>query len=184
MSEHAVGRVHAARHLNHFHFGESAGIAVRIDKGQFGERQILFDDDRLVFRAPQKARDVTLQIVVIEVEAVGDFVQMLQLQVFAREDNAPGGLVIHDDAAIAVENLAARRAHRYHFHAIAFGTFAIDVRALNLQLPEAGNQEEENGDGGVLEARHLGGGEAGFIARQQVPGHLLRFFGMEFRGGS
>jgi hypothetical protein len=37
---------------------------------------------------------------------------------------------------------------------------------LNLELPEAGNQEKKNGDGGVLEASHLGRREAGFIARQ------------------
>jgi hypothetical protein len=115
-------------------------------------------------------------------QAFGDLVQVVHLQVFARENNAPGGLVIHDDPAIAIQNFSTRGDDGKYFDTIAFRAFAVDFRAANLELPEAGNEKEKNGDGGVLEAGHLGGGEARFVARDQAARQGLGLVGMEFRG--
>jgi len=47
--------------------------------------------------------------------------------------------------------------------AIALSGFAVDLRLLDLQLPEAGDQEEKDPDGEVLKGCHLTGGEAGVV---------------------
>ena len=103
----SVLRVKAALRMDQFHLGKE--IAVRIDKCQLAGRELLFDDDRIVFWTGRVAPDARGQVVVIQVQSVGDGSQMFGLQVFAGEDEAVGGMVIDDDAAVAVQNFAAGR---------------------------------------------------------------------------
>ena len=46
--------------------------------------------------------------------------------------------------------------------------FLVDLRVANLQIPEAGDQKQKNGDGGVLENRDLLRGELRIVAQQRV----------------
>ena len=67
-------------------------------------------------------------------------------------------------AAIAVEDLAARGLDGELLDAIALGRFAVHFGLLDLQLPEAGDEEQEDADGEILERSHFARGEAGIVA--------------------
>ena len=174
----AVFGVEAALRLDELHFGEGLGVAVRFDEGEFAGREVLFDDDGLVLGAALEAVEAAHEVVVIEVEAVGDFVDVLRLETFAGKHEAPGGVVIDDDAAIAVEDFAAGRDDGQGFDAVAFGAFVVDFGIFDLQIPETGDEEEEDGDGGVLERGHFRGGEAGVVARFDLDLRRVGFGGV------
>ncbi len=97
-----VLRVEAALSMDQLHFRKE--IAVRFDEGQLAGGELLFDDDGVVFGPGSIAVDARDEIVVIQVEAAGDGAQVLGFQVFAGENEAIGGVVINDDAPVAVED--------------------------------------------------------------------------------
>ena len=71
----------------------------------------------------------------------------------AQQEAGDGGVVVDQDTALAVEDLAARGEHGQLADAIGVGEHAIAVRAENLQTPHAGGQHcQQNHDeilGGV-----------------------------------
>ena len=71
---------------NQFHFGKE--IAVRFDECQVGGRELLLDDDGVVLGAGSIAPDARGQIVVIQIQSVGNGAQVLDLQGFAGQDEA------------------------------------------------------------------------------------------------
>ena len=148
---------------------------MRFDERQIGGSQFLLDDDRLVARTVPVPPEFADQIVIIEMEAVGDIVQMVLLEIFPRENQAPGRMVVDNHTAIAIENLAARGHDRQRFDAVPLGALVVDFRALDLQFPEAGDQEKENRDRDVLECGHLGGGKTGVVTQLNLVGLGLRF---------
>ena len=85
---------------------------MRFDEGELASRQLFLDDDRLVSGPLAKAPQAVDQIVIIEVEPVGDRLQVLFFEILAGQNQAEAGVVVDDDAAVAVENLAARRENR------------------------------------------------------------------------
>jgi len=99
------------------------------------------------------------------VQAGGDAVDVLGLQRFPREYEAPGGVVVNDNASIAVEDLAAGRDDGQALDAVLEGKFGVAALLFNLQLPKAADEEQEDGYRGVLESRNFGSGETGaFLA--------------------
>src|ERR1051325_1963640 len=73
-------------------------------------------------------------------------------------------MVINNDPAVTVENPAARSRNRELFDPIAFGGFAIEFGLLNLQLPEAGDQKNENAYREILKRGHFARGETWIVA--------------------
>jgi len=73
-------------------------------------------------------------------------------------------MVVDDDTAVAVEDFAARGLDGELFDAIALSRLAVIFVRLNLQLPETGDEEEEDADGEILERGHFARGEAGIVA--------------------
>jgi hypothetical protein len=139
------------------HFGKE--IAVRVDEGQVGGGEFFFNDDGVVFRPGSETLDARGQVVGIQIQAVGDGAQVFGFQGFAREDEAVRRVVIDDHAAVAVEDLAAGRRDGQLFDAVALGLLVVELMGLDLQSPEAGDEEQENGDAGILEDGYFHGGE-------------------------
>ena len=78
----AILRIQPARLLHHFQFRERARVAMRIDEGQLGRRDVALDGDGTVALSGRVALYGGLQIVQIQVQAFGDGGQMLQLEIF------------------------------------------------------------------------------------------------------
>src|SRR5579863_2363524 len=179
VGEDAVVGVKPPLRFDQFHLRKRIGIAMRFHKRQLGRRQLFFDNDGLITRTILIARDFPDQIVVIEVETIGNLVQMLVLQVLPRENQAPRGMVVDNHAAVSIENLPARGHDRQGFDPVSLRAFVVDFRALDLQFPESGYQKQKNGDGKVLKRSHFGGGETGVVPQLDFAGARL-LFGMVF----
>ena len=61
-------------------------------------------DDVFIFGPVLIAPDARSEIVVIQVQAIGDGFQMLHLQRVPGEDYAEGVVIIDNDAAVSIEN--------------------------------------------------------------------------------
>ena len=96
------------------------GVFMRIDERQLARRQFFLDRDGLVLRSAARLEPAHAghQAVVVQVQAFGDGPQMLHLQVFARQIQAEGGVIVDDHAAVAIQNLAARRQHGNRLDAV------------------------------------------------------------------
>jgi hypothetical protein len=68
-------------------------------------------------------------------------IEVIRVQVLASEQQRECGLIIHDHAPVAVEQLAARRDYRDRLDAVVLGQLAIALAVANLQHPKAGDQE-------------------------------------------
>ncbi len=77
-------------------------------------------------------------------------------------------MVVDDHAAVAIENLAARRDDGQRFDAVALGQLVVDLRVANLEVPEAGDQEEKDGNRYVLEYGDAPSGELGVVAQSAL----------------
>src|SRR5262249_7424490 len=141
--------------------GKRIGVFVRLDERQLGGRQLLLDHDWLVFRraARLKSPHPRQQAVVVDVQAVGDGLQMVHLQRVARKQEREGGMIVDDDASVAIENLPAGGQDRNRLDAVLFGPLLVNLRIPDLKVPETGDQEQENPDHQVLEKRDFAGGE-------------------------
>ena len=167
---HAVLRIQAPLRRNEHQLGKE--IVVRIDESQIGGRQFLFDYDRHILGLRFEPPDARRQVVVIQVEALGDGLQVFFLDGFAGQNQGERIVVIDDHAPVAVENAAARRQQRHRLDAVLLRALVIELRILHLQLPKPGNQEKEDAHGGVLENGDLTGREASIIAQRGFPRDL------------
>src|SRR5579872_1586962 len=59
-------------------------------------------------------------------------------------------MIVHDHASVAVQNTAAGRRDRHRFDAVLQRQFVEMFRILHLQPPEAGDQDQKDGDRGIL----------------------------------
>ena len=103
-----VLRIEAPLRVNEFQLREELGVFVRFDERDVGGCQLLLDDGRFVFRPALVTFELEEQVVVVQVQPVGNGLQMLGLHTFARKDHAPREMVVHDHASVAVQNLSAR----------------------------------------------------------------------------
>ena len=109
--------------------------------------------------------------------------KMLFFQRFASENQGKRRVVVDDHAAVAVENSAARGEDRDRFDAVGLRTLVVELRILNLELPEAGNQKKKDKDGGVLKDRNFGRREMRIVAQRRFFGNLLLEIRVDRRQG-
>jgi hypothetical protein len=81
-------------------------------------------------------------------------------------------VVIYNYAAIAIKDAPAGSQDRDRLNAILLRAFIVNLRILHLQIPEAGNQKQEDADGGVLENGDLTGSEPRIVANRRLVGDL------------
>src|SRR4029077_15279121 len=99
-------------------------------------------------------------------QAFGDRGQVLRLESFLRKLDHEGGLIVHDHAAVAVENLTAGGEHVSGLDASALREGTVGLVIANLKDPESGNQKQEDRHGSVLEDRDAAQRELGIVAKQ------------------
>ncbi len=106
------------------------------------------------------AADGRLHLLYGKIEAARDQrnigVQILHL--LAQQIAGDGGIVVDQNPAFAVEDLAAGRAHRIFADAVGFGEYAIALRAQNLQPPHARRQNKQHKHDDVLRRMQLARG--------------------------
>src|SRR5258708_19219016 len=140
MRRQAVRGVKSGLGVEQLRLRERLGIEMRFDERQIRLGQLLFDDGHIL-RLRLRTLDARDEWIVFEVEAVRDRLQVLHLQVFTRENQAVGVVVVDDNAAIAVEYLAARREYRDRLNAVLLSLFQVARRVAHLQVPEPPDQQ-------------------------------------------
>ena len=126
----AVLRIEAARGLDQHHFGEE--IVVRIDERQIGGGEFVLDGDGDVFGLLADALHARQQVVVVQVQALCDRPQVLFLGGFARQKQAERGVIVYNDAPVAIQNAPARPGNRHRFDAVLLRPLAVEFRILHL----------------------------------------------------
>jgi len=137
---------------------------VRLDKREIGRGEFFLDDDRLITGALAILGDLDLKVIDIQIQTGCDRREVFFFQVFPGQHDRPGGMIGDNHAFIAIEDLAPGRQDRELLHAVTLGQIAVNFRLLDLQLPETGDQENEDRDRNVLKCSHLPGREAGIVA--------------------
>jgi len=97
---HAVLRIQAPLRRNQHQFRKE--IVVRIDERQVGRRQLFFDNDRHILRLRFEAPHARREVVVIQIEALCDGLEVFFLDGFAGQDQGVGIVVIDNHAPVAV----------------------------------------------------------------------------------
>ena len=146
---------------------------VRVHESQVGGREFVLDRDGDVFRLRANALHARHQVVVIQVQALCDRPQVLVLGGFARQQQAERGVIVHNHAPVAIQNAPARPGNRHRFDAVLLRPLTVEFGILYLQPPEAGNQEQKDNDGGVLENGNLTRRKPRIIAQRRFIGKLL-----------
>ena len=131
--EAALG-IQAAMHRDDVEFRQVG--AVRLDEGKFVRRDVVFQKQRLVARDRRHALQARAQFVGRNVQSFGDLVGIdFEIAVLvAQQQHGERGVVVNDDAAFAVEQLAARREDGDLLDAVLFGQRAGSNRCA---LPAA-----------------------------------------------
>jgi len=157
----AAGHVTAAGDREHFQNGKIG--AVRLDERDVRRRGFGFDDDRLKFRKRFGGVELVVQVVNGKAEAIGHGSKTLfdQGGIVAKEKDAEGRAIVHEDAAIAIEHAAARGDDGDGADAIAFGHLTVLIGVNNLQFPEAEQQHTDHSHNDV-------GGHCQPLLRQSI----------------
>ena len=132
-----------------------------LDEGLFVGRDVLLDWDGLVAGRRAKVLKRGLELVEIEVQTLRDERQVgiEVLVLFANEEAGDRGIVIDEQAAIAVQQLAARSHDGLLADAVFLGQL-LEVRsAEDLQPPQAGAEGQHDQQNAVLHRRRFEGGE-------------------------
>ena len=148
-------------------------ILMRFHPRHFIARELVLDNN---LRPRRHAPDFGGQIGVIELQLISNRAQMFRLDFVAIEQQRVRGLIVDNDAPVAVQNLAARRKNRRAFDSIVLGRLTVDVRVLHLQRPEARNQKNEDPDRQVLENRNFARSFLGIVAEVIL---IAQAFGVE-----
>ena len=134
--------------------------AVRFDERQLVGRDVVFQEQRLVSRNRGHALQARAQFVRRNVQARCDLVGIgVEVAVLiAQQQHGERGIVVDDDAAFAVQNLAARREDGDLLDAVLFGQRGVVIAARDLQAPQPESQNQKNCQQDVL---HCGEPELG-----------------------
>src|SRR5579864_1829005 len=84
-------------------------------------------------------------------------------------------MIVDDHAAVAVQDFAARSKHRDGLDAVLHGAFLVERGITDLQIPEAGDQEQKDRDHKVLEESDFAGRELAVVAQKLIGRNLLMF---------
>ena len=116
-------------------------------------REFILNHD---LRPGAHAADLFGKLVVVELQRVGDGGKMLPFQLIAIQQQRIRSLVVDDDAAVAIENLAAGRENRRRFDAVPLGSLASTGPDSGPGVPRKPEIRKINsGDDEVLENRDL-----------------------------
>ncbi len=83
-------------------------------------------------------------------------------------------MIVNNHAPVAIQNAPPRTGDGHGFDAVLLCPFTIEFRILDLQPPEAGNQKQEDDDGGVLEDGDFARREPRIVAQRGFLGNLVR----------
>src|ERR1700733_14655574 len=81
-------------------------------------------------------------------------------------------MIVDDHPPVAIQDFAARGQDGNRLDAVLQSAFLVDLRVANLQVPEAGDQKQEDGHGGVLKECDLRRRELGIVAQELIRGGL------------
>jgi N-dimethylarginine dimethylaminohydrolase len=163
MGREAVARIEAAFLVDGFKLGQF--VAMRLDKRLFVGGNVLLDRDGLVAGRGAVTSQSGAQLVQVKVETARDQRQIVihVAALFPDEKAGDGGVVVDDETAFAVEQLAARGQDGLLADAVLFRQLAKVLRAEHLEPPELGSEDEQHGKNSILHHRQLEGGEL-FVA--------------------
>ena len=129
MSGESVARVEPALIVLGFELGKF--IAVGFNKGLLILGNVLLQGNPLVLRRAGIAANAGLDLFDGKIEAARDErnIRLKVLRLLAQQEARDGGVVVDQDTALAVEDLAARGKHGLLADAIGLGELAIVLRA-------------------------------------------------------
>ena len=159
--------------------GKGFRIAMRFDERQLARGELLLDHHRHVLRPRTEALQLGADFVRIQMQAHGDGVDVLRLQVFARQHHGERGMIVDDHAAVAVEDFSARREQRDGLDAIPLGEFAVGLVIADLENPEARNQEQKNHHRQILKDRDAAQRETRVVSKQARRRFRILTFGFD-----
>ena len=143
MREEALGLIAPPRNGNHF---EHRNVdAVRLNKGNVRLGSLGLDDDGLKMGKVFGVVELLLEIGHRDAEAIGDGAKVLFYlrHVLAQQQDAEGGPVVDEHAAVAVQHAAARRDDRNFTDAVALSERVVLVGVDDLEFPET---QQEHAD--------------------------------------
>ena len=129
--------------------------AMRFDPGQLVGRNVVFHKQRLVSGVRGNALDTGVEFLRIEMETVGDQVNVGKeiAMLVAQHEHGERRIVIDDDPSFAIEDFAARREDRNLLDTILFGERRVVVVARDLEAPQTEREDEEYPEDDVLHNR-------------------------------
>jgi hypothetical protein len=140
----AVAGVESALLVECLEFGEL--IAVGSDEGLLVGSDVLLERDGLVFGGYLKAADCGLDLLDGDVEACGDERQVgVEIfDLFSEQVTGDGRVVVDEEAAIPVEELAAGGKDGDFTDPVGFGERAEAFGVEHLKAPKAGEEDGED----------------------------------------
>ena len=155
----AVTGIEAPLFFERVEFGQL--VLVRLDEGDFVGRHVLLDGDGLVAGLETIVAQRGAKLVEVEVQAFGDQRQVGVdvVALLANEEAGGRRIVVDDQAALAIEELAARCHHGNFADAVLLCQHAEAVRAQHLQAPQAGDERQHHEQNSPLDCYQLDVGD-------------------------
>ena len=127
-------------------------VAVRFDEGQLVRGDVFLQINRGILGHAGEVADFVPDVGLLHVQALGNErgVGGHVAGGVAHHERGEGGVVIHDDAAFAVDDFAARSEDGHFAHAVVFGLRGVVVGLRNLEAPEPVAEHEEDDEDAVL----------------------------------
>src|SRR5271166_4810887 len=174
---HPILGIQPALSADDLKFGEGVGVFVRVDKRQLRRGQFFLDDDGLVFgrTLALKAMHPGNQRVIVEIQALGDWLEMLHLQRVPGNQDAERAVIVDNDPAVTVENLPSWSKHGNRLDAVLLGALLIYLRVANLQVPKTCDQKQKDRHHHVLKERDFASRELRVVAQQSRGRNLVLF---------
>ncbi len=132
-------------------------VAVGLDKLHLVRSDVLLERNRLILGRQRVMRQGALQLLRGHVQPTRNQGKV-RTQVaarFADQEAGDGGIIVHQQTAFAVEQLAPRSQDGHLADAILLRQRAVVLRSDDLQPPQAGEQYQQDGDDRILHDRQL-----------------------------
>ncbi len=146
----SVARIQAAVNGDGVELGQLR--FVRFDEGQLVGSDVVLEEQRLISRHSGHALQAGAQLVGGDVQPSGNLVGIgLEIAVLiAQQQHGERRIVVNDDAAFAVEDLAARRQNGDLLDAVLLGQRAVVIVARYLQAPQPEGKNKKDSQQDVL----------------------------------
>ncbi len=155
----AVAGIEAALLVNGFEFGEL--VAVGLNEGLLVRRDLSLDGDGLIAGRGAVMAERGLKLLEIEVEAAGDDGQIGVdvVVLLANQEAGDGRIVVNEETALAIEELAAGGEDWLLANAVLLGEQAEVLSAEDLHPPQLRGEHEHQDEDAVLHHRCFEWGE-------------------------